>query len=350
MSATDNFSKTYQIPFTGDYDLYRAELEHFDEENHSIKKGENKRELPKRRNYVVIKRILPREDEQEEQVFYTEVKMLDTCKHPNIVKLLGLCVEGSEMILVIEHLSNGYLLDGLLNTGIRHTLTWVKRLRICLDVANALNYIHIHSQMGGKIRYNIKSAYIGLDENWDAKVIEFGLSGFWNQVDQGLHPTRDHIYHTHINHSVPYDPEYSMTGMFKRETTVYSFGVLLFEVLCGSEWSISRYFKKVEEGPISFVSGRRFQDGTISMEKIDSYETLLMEMIDPILKKESGENNFIFKRKPNKDSLQMFVEIAHKCIAETQERRPTLEMVIQELQKALSFEVTLLITILLSLN
>ncbi|KAJ0512017.1 hypothetical protein HanIR_Chr11g0558531 [Helianthus annuus] len=64
----------------------------------------------------------------------------------------------------------------------------------------------------------------------------------------------------------------------------------------------------------------------------------LEDMIDPILKDEIGENNFVLTRGPNKDSLHTFMKIAYQCVAETQDQRPTMKVVVKELEKALSFQ------------
>nr|XP_043612490.1 putative receptor-like protein kinase At2g30940 [Erigeron canadensis] len=98
-----------------------------------------------RRNTVAIKRFHPMEDKW----FYNEIEMLDTCKHPHIVRLLGFCVEGYEKILVVEHFSNRYLTEYWQNfNGKMPTLTWAQRLKICLDAANALNYLHNEMEDG----------------------------------------------------------------------------------------------------------------------------------------------------------------------------------------------------------
>ncbi|KAJ0873074.1 hypothetical protein HanRHA438_Chr11g0530861 [Helianthus annuus] len=64
----------------------------------------------------------------------------------------------------------------------------------------------------------------------------------------------------------------------------------------------------------------------------------LEDMIDPILKEETCENNFVLKRGPNKESLHTFMNIAYQCVAETQDQRPTMKVVVKELEKALSFQ------------
>ncbi|KAJ0873073.1 putative protein kinase RLK-Pelle-RLCK-V family [Helianthus annuus] len=96
--------------------------------------------------------------------------MLTSVKHPNIVTLLGFCVEDSEMMLVTENVSNGYLNGYLGNVNDMRILTWEKRLKICIDVAHALMYLHF--QMEDQkiiIHRDICSYNIVVDENWGGK-------------------------------------------------------------------------------------------------------------------------------------------------------------------------------------
>ncbi|XP_035836263.1 probable receptor-like protein kinase At2g23200 [Helianthus annuus] len=247
--------------------------------------------------------------------------MLTLVKHPNIVNLLGFCVEDSEMVLVTENISNGYLVDYLGNVNHMRVLTWEKRLKICIDVAHALNYLH-HEMEDQKIIINrdITSYSIGLDENLGAKIVDFWFSVFLppNQEDEAL-------YLRWIGRNQYIDPEYKKTNKLKRESDVYSFGVVLFEILCGGKAFDPIYMKENVKG-LGPVARQSFCMGTLE------------DMIDPILKEEIRENNFVLTRGPNKDSLHTFMKIAYQCVAETQDQRPTMKVVVKELEKALSFQ------------
>ncbi|KAJ0510790.1 putative protein kinase RLK-Pelle-WAK family [Helianthus annuus] len=138
--ATNNFSDTYKDSDSDDYDArYTVELNHFDNGKPSFVEEKGKTTQPKIHNTVLIKRFLPRDDEDEEELFFRELEVLITVKHPNIVTLIGFCVEGFEMMLIVEKFANGFLMDYLGNVC---TLTWETRLKICIDVAHALSYIH----------------------------------------------------------------------------------------------------------------------------------------------------------------------------------------------------------------
>ncbi|KAJ0511967.1 putative protein kinase RLK-Pelle-LRR-I-1 family [Helianthus annuus] len=314
LSATNDFSETYRIAIVEDVQFYRAELEHYDKDNHSSK----------RQNTVIIKRYPSdrRHKYSGEKHFLTEIEILSSgVKHPNIVTLFGFCVEDSEMILVIDNFSNGFLDDYLGNLKDKHLLTWEQRLKICIDVAHGLHYIH--SQIEDQkmiINRDICSYSIGLDEKLGAKIVYFGNSVFLppDQKDEAL-------YLKWIGTEYYTDPEYMNTDKVKRESDVYGFGVILFEILCGRLANDPVYLTESDEG-LAAVARRSFKTRTLE------------EMIDPIIKEEIGENNFVLNRGPNKDSLHTFITIAHQCVAETQDPRPTMKVVVNELEKALLFQ------------
>ncbi|KAJ0736219.1 putative protein kinase RLK-Pelle-CR4L family [Helianthus annuus] len=324
-SATNNFSEVYTIASrSSGYTLYRAELHCLDKENLSYQKGKYEGEHLKGQSTVVLKRYPSGHDLYGEEEFFTEIEMLTLVKHPNIVNLLGFCVEDSEMVLVTENISNGYLVDYLRNVDHMRILTWEKRLKICIDVAHALNYLHYEMEdQKTTINRSINSYSIGLDENWGAKIVDFWFSVFLppNQEDEALY------FNKRIGKASYRDPQYENIGRLKRESDVYSFGVVLFEILCGRR-AFDPIYKKENVRGLGPVARQSFYMGTLE------------DMIDPILKDEIGENNFVLSIGPNKDSLHTIMKIAYECVAETQDRRPTMKVVVKELEKALSFQVS----------
>ncbi|KAK1413015.1 hypothetical protein QVD17_34705 [Tagetes erecta] len=312
--ATYNFSEKCAIVSLGDCILYKAEFDHFDKENHLDVEAKNKG----RQKTVLIKRAAYGHYTYEE--FLTEVEMLLSAKHRNIITLLGFCVEGPEMILVTDNVINGNFGFYLGDVNLMRILTWERRLKICIDVAHALNYLHHKMEDQKVIIICAMTSYsIGLDENWGAKIVGFGQSIFLppNQTKS--------LCSKEIKNFCYLDPEYKLTGKFKRESNVYSFGVILFEILCGRIATDPIYLEESEEGLVA-VARRSFNTGTLE------------EMIDPILKGETGENSFLLNRGPNKDSMETFIKIAYQCVTETQDQRPTMEVVVQTLEKALLYQ------------
>ncbi|MFS7990598.1 putative protein kinase RLK-Pelle-CR4L family [Helianthus anomalus] len=304
--------------------MYLTELGHFNKENPSSIEGISKSKLSKRHNTVFIKRFLPIVDELEEELFFTELEVLASVKHHNIVTLIGFCVEGFERILVTEKSSNGSLGHSLGNVKKMHNLTWEKRLKICIDGAHALNYLHY--EMADKkmmIHSDIDPFRFGLDENWRAKIEDFELAVFLppNQKDEAL------CRRTYYKSMYHVDPEYAKTGKLKRESDVYSFGVVMFEILCGRNAGDQIYLKQSEKGLVH-VSRQNFSNGTTE------------DIIDPILKEETGKKSYSPIRGANKDSLYIFLKVANRCVAETQDQRPTMKVVLNQLEKALVFQVS----------
>nr|XP_043612221.1 uncharacterized protein LOC122583915 [Erigeron canadensis] len=318
-AATCNFAETYRIGSGGYGMVYRAELEHFDNVNSMAVEGNINCELPKKRSLVAIKRILNREDKQGEQGFIAEVETLTGCKHRNIISLLGFCDESSEMILIYEHAFNGSLDDYLGNIANMTNLIWAKRLQMCLDIAQGLNYLHT-KDVQRIIHRDIKSDNILLDHNWVAKIADFGLSKF-GPGSQQVSYLETNVAGTNVY----IDPEYMVTRKLKIATDIYSFGVVLFEILSGKLAYDPFYIQKNDKG-LAPIARQHFVMGT------------LMEMVDPKIKEEVDENTFTLTKGPNQDSLDTFFKIAYQCLAETQAQRPTMKTVIMELEKALDFQ------------
>ncbi|XP_076934489.1 uncharacterized protein LOC143600794 isoform X2 [Bidens hawaiensis] len=327
--ATNNFSDKHKISSHSYYTWYEVELDHYDNENSFSIEGKSKSELPERHNIVVIKRFFPVDDEQEESFFFTELEMLTSVKHHNIVNLLGFCVEGSDMMLVTEKFSNGNLSDYLGDIQKMSILTWKKRLKICIDVAHALNYLHF--EMEDKrviIHSNMTCNRIGFNENWEAKIEDFEWGVFLptNQKDKGVYK-KQQLKSGYVDPGYV-DPEYTKTDKLKTESDVYSFGVVLFEIVCGRYAGDQIYLKESENGLVD-VARRNFCTRTLE------------DMIDPALKEETRKTCSIPAiRRTNKDSLQTFLKIANQCVVETQDQRPTMKVVLKELEKALFFQVS----------
>ncbi|XP_076910821.1 receptor-like protein kinase FERONIA [Bidens hawaiensis] len=317
--ATNNFDEGYSIG-SGEYGIvYKANLDVYNTQSLSSSEGKCK---PKINKTVAIKRIFSRADEQGKQGFLTEIELLTSCKHPNIVSLLGFSREAREMILVYEYAFKGSLSDYLGYTCKTTNLTWAQRIQICLDVAHGINYLH--TNMEGKpriIHRDIKSENILLDEYMNAKIADFGLSKFHPMKQQASTICTKTIAGTEVY----MDPEYLTTFKYKRESDIYSFGVVLFEVLSGRVAYDLIYLGENNMG-LAPIARRRFNEGT------------LKELLDPKIIEEDGDHLFTINRGPNQDSFDTFSKIAYRCLAETQAKRPTMEAVIEELQNALNLQ------------
>ncbi|KAJ0512146.1 putative protein kinase RLK-Pelle-LRR-I-1 family [Helianthus annuus] len=314
LSATNNFSDTFYIGYGGYGRVYKAELHHFDGINPLVVEGKNTGEIHKRHTTVAIKRIITRVDTQAEQGFFTEIELLSKCRHSNVVSLLGFCDERSEMILVYEYVSNGSLENFLENKDRRINFTWAERIQMCLDIANGLNYLHTSTEDKQCIIHrDIKSANILLNDKWEAKIADFGLSK--------LHYAREKYSTLATNNiagtQVYLDPEYEKTGRLKTKSDIYSFGVVMFEIMCGT----LAYDKTYDEKGLPSLARQCFVERT------------LKNLVDPNIEKV----DMLFGGF-DQESFDMFTNVAYKCIAIAQSERPTMEFVIRELQKALNIQ------------
>ncbi|GKB88513.1 kinase RLK-Pelle-LRR-I-1 family protein, partial [Tanacetum coccineum] len=156
----------------------------------------------------------------------TELDILKKYKHENVIGLVGYCGEKGEKIIVYEYASKGSL-----DRWLRHIdLTWRRRLAICIDIASGLEFLHGTSDVKQEvvIHRDIKTANILLNDDWKAKIADFGLS-LISPINQKMNYVIDNAKGT----SGYCDPQYITTSMLTKESDIYSFGVLLFEILCG---------------------------------------------------------------------------------------------------------------------
>ncbi|XP_076895128.1 receptor like protein kinase S.2-like [Bidens hawaiensis] len=312
--ATNDFSETCIIGFGGFGKVYKAELEHFDDINLLVAEGNNEGVLPKKRSTVAIKRVFSRVDGHQEK-FLAEIEMLSKCRHSNIVSLVGFCDEESEMILVFEYMSKGSLDDCL---GNAFNLTWAQRLQLCLDVAHGLNYLHTSTKDKPRIIHrDIKSANILLDDKWVAKIADFGLSNLYKTNQEASTILTNNVAGT----SMYLDPEYGRTGRLKTKSDIYSFGVVLFEIMCGK----LAYDKTYKEKGLASIVRQCFKEGT------------LKNLLDPKLKEADGTIS-TENRGVNQYSLDTFLKVAYKCLAKKQSDRPTMDEIVEELVKALNIQ------------
>ncbi|KAK4391797.1 Receptor-like serine/threonine-protein kinase ALE2, partial [Sesamum angolense] len=175
----------------------------------------------------VAVKVLKRYDQQGGREFLAEVEMLSRLHHRNLVKLIGICVEDRTRCLVYELITNGSVESHLHGSDKeRSPLDWSARLKIALGAARALAYLHEDSSPR-VIHRDFKASNILLEDNFTPKVSDFGLAR------AALDEENRHIS-TRVMGTFGYvAPEYAMTGHLLVKSDVYSYGVVLLELLTG---------------------------------------------------------------------------------------------------------------------
>ncbi|KAL7590231.1 hypothetical protein Lser_V15G41136 [Lactuca serriola] len=237
--------------------------------------------------------------------FYNEVNMISSVEHKNLVRLLGCSCSGPESILVYEYLPNLSLDRFIFDATKGKTLNWQKRFLIISGTAEGLVYLHENTK-NRIIHRDIKAANILLDLRLRAKIADFGLARSF-QDDQS------HIS-TAIAGTLGYmAPEYLAHGQLTEKADVYSFGVLLLEIVTGMENNKS----KTAEYTDSLVSivWNHFQEDTVE------------EIFDPNLMMQHYVNTNDLKE------IKKVIQVGLLCTQEAPSLRPSMSIVLKMLAK-----------------
>ncbi|CAN6980271.1 unnamed protein product [Brassica rapa subsp. trilocularis] len=177
---------------------------------------------------VAAIKVLSAESRQGVKEFLTEINVISEIQHENLVKLYGCCVEGNHRILVYNYLENNSLDKTLLAGGYTRSglqFDWSTRANICVGVAKGLAFLHEEVQPH-IIHRDIKASNIILDRDLSPKISDFGLARL-------MPPNMTHVS-TCVAGTIGYlAPEYAARGQLTRKADVYSFGVLLMEIVSG---------------------------------------------------------------------------------------------------------------------
>ncbi|XP_022773316.1 putative wall-associated receptor kinase-like 16 isoform X2 [Durio zibethinus] len=249
-------------------------------------------------NMVAIKKSKIVEQSQIEQ-FINEVVVLSKINHRNVVKLLGCCLEEEVPLLVYEFVTNGTLFDHIHDKGRAATIPWETRLRIAAETAGVLSYLHSAASIP-IIHRDVKTTNILLDDNYTAKVSDFGASR--------LVPVDQTQLSTMVQGTLGYlDPEYLHTSQLTEKSDVYSFGVVLVELLTGRK--ALAFDRPEEERSLAkyFLS---------SLRRDRLFDILESRLVD----------------EENRDQIMEVAKLAMRCLEVKGEERPSMKEVAMELE------------------
>ncbi|ERM95219.1 hypothetical protein AMTR_s00009p00267490 [Amborella trichopoda] len=273
-SATKNFHPSNRIGRGGFGTVYRGTL---------------------RDGTEVAVKSLSAESKQGVHEFLTEIDMIADVRHPNLVTLIGCCVQGNHRILVYEYVENNSLAYALLGPeNKRIELDWNRRSAICMGTANGLAFLHEELEPH-IVHRDIKASNILLDKDLLPKIGDFGLAK--------LFPNNITHISTRVAGTVGYlAPEYAMRGQLTKKADVYSFGILILEIISGrssakATWSAMQKF-------LLEWTWQLYEEGR------------LLELVDPEL-----------EEYPEEEVLR-FIKVALFCTQAACKQRPDMKQVV----------------------
>ncbi|PSS33145.1 LRR receptor-like serine/threonine-protein kinase [Actinidia chinensis var. chinensis] len=206
MRITENLSEKYIIGFGASSTVYKCVL--------------------KNSRPIAIKRLYSQHPHNLRE-FETELETIGSIRHRNIVSLHGYALSPHGNLLFYDYMENGSLWDILHGPSKKVKLDWGTRLKIAVGAAQGLAYLH-HDCNPRIIHRDVKSSNILLDENFGARVSDFGIA-------KSIPTTKTHAS-TYVLGTIGYiDPEYARTSRLNEKSDVYSFGVVLLELLTGKK-------------------------------------------------------------------------------------------------------------------
>ncbi|KAL5206688.1 hypothetical protein ABZP36_034897 [Zizania latifolia] len=274
LTATDNFAENHKLGEGGFGAVYKG----------SFPGGQE----------VAVKR-LSHSSGQGIQELKNELVLIARLQHKNLVRLVGVCLEDDEKLLVYEYMPNKSLDKFLFDPEKCKQVNWEKRFMIIKGIARGLQYLHEDSQLK-IVHRDLKASNVLLDTDMNPKISDFGLARLFG--DDQTKEITNRVVGTYGYMA----PEYALRGHFSVKSDIYSFGVLILEI----------------------VTGRKNSDSYNSEQSVDLLSLIwehwtmktITEMIDPSLRRDSLQ-----------DEILRCIHIGLVCVQEDPTDRPTISMV-----------------------
>ncbi|KAL1214267.1 Receptor-like serine/threonine-protein kinase NCRK [Cardamine amara subsp. amara] len=285
--ATNKFSSNSVIGHGGSSCVYRGQL----------KDGKT----------AAIKRLNAPKGNDTDILFSTEVELLSRLHHYHVVPLIGYCLEFHgkhiERLLVFEYMSYGNLRD-CLDGELGEKMTWNIRISLALGAARGLEYLH-EAAAPRILHRDVKSTNILLDENWHAKITDLGMAKCLSSdgLQSGSSSPTIGLQGTFGY----FAPEYAIAGCASPMSDVFSFGVVLLELITGRK-------------PIQKPSNNKGEESLViwAMPRLQDSKRVIEELPDPRLKGKFAE-----------EEMQIMAYLAKECLLLEPEARPTMREVVQ---------------------
>lgn len=255
---------------------------------------------------LVAVKVLSAQSEQGVKEFLNEIVAISGVEHENLVKLYGCCTEGHQRILVYGYLENNSLAQTLLGGRFSSIqFTWKLRSQICIGVAQGLAFLHEEVEPH-IVHRDIKASNVLLDKDFTAKISDFGLAK--------LFPTTATHVSTRVAGTHGYlAPEYAIRGKLTRKADIYSFGVLLMEIVSG-RCHTNRRLPAGEQNLLE-RAWTLYEKGT------------LVQLVDTLLE---GDSNI--------DEACRYLKIGLVCTQVMPKTRPTMSTVVKMLKGELDVD------------
>ncbi|CAN6286230.1 unnamed protein product [Urochloa humidicola] len=250
--------------------------------------------------YSAVKILKPSVDAIRE--FITEIEIVTSLQHENIVALRGFSFENYNLVLIYDHMPQGSLDKALHgNNDDKNDLIWERRNKIAIDIARALEFLHLGGVTQSVIHGDIKSSNVLLSEDFGARLCDFGLA---KQVSA----SNPHLTCTDITGTFGYlAPEYFSYGKVNEKIDVYAFGVVLLEIISGRR-------------PITPGSAKG-QESLVGWAKPLLSSGEIKQLIDPFL-----GNDY------DCDEMERMTLAASLCTRTSSHSRPEMSLVLKLLQ------------------
>ncbi|MBA0758925.1 hypothetical protein Gotri_021882 [Gossypium trilobum] len=286
-TATDNFHDTKKLGQGGFGPVYRGTLDNGKE--------------------IAVKRLSKASGQGLEE-FVNEVVVISKLQHRNLVRLFGCCVEGEEKMLVYEYMPNTSLDAFLFDPSKLDVLDWRKRFNIIEGISRGLLYLHRDSRLK-IIHRDLKASNILLDEELNPKISDFGMARIFGANENQANTKR--IVGTYGYMS----PEYAMQGQFSEKSDVFSFGVLLLEIVSGKK-NTSFYNNEYDLSLLGYA-WKLWNEGNI------------WDLVDKVISEFESYSK-------NEKEIRRCIHVGLLCVQEYAKDRPNMSTIVSILNSEIS--------------